>query len=276
LSGIIVLIAVYLLIPVISLLPFGALAPIIISGALNVMDFREIKTAFLVDTKEGMIMVITLVVSLAWTVKEGLAAGFFLGLVHTIYGLANPNFSLLGKYKDQLRDVRTYVDAKKLDNCVFVRMDARLNYANARKFREFISRAMDIHQAYLDNLSRSTRLEFVVVDCKSMNDCDVTGIETLAQVAETLYSLGIRVAMVNIKGPLMKRLRGTHLLRTFTHLGGHLSDNLEDVLAVVEGRDTAGAGAKDSVGELLTKLATRQKTEALARYEKSFCLAVPV
>ena len=32
-----------------------------------------------------------------WTVKEGLAAGFALGLTLTIYGLANPNLAVVGK-----------------------------------------------------------------------------------------------------------------------------------------------------------------------------------
>ena len=54
-------------------------------------------SSFQVDAKEGVVMVATFVVSLAWTVKEGLAAGFALGLTLTIYGLANPNLAVVGK-----------------------------------------------------------------------------------------------------------------------------------------------------------------------------------
>ena len=59
------LLAIFFILPLLKLLPYAALAPIIILGALNVISFGEFKTAFQVDAKEGVVMVATFVVSLA-------------------------------------------------------------------------------------------------------------------------------------------------------------------------------------------------------------------
>ena len=75
LTSIVVVIAVYSLMPVVKLLPLAALAPLIIHGAIGVSDFKAFIPTFRGNTLDFLIMVATFVVSLGLTVKEGLITG---------------------------------------------------------------------------------------------------------------------------------------------------------------------------------------------------------
>jgi len=256
LTGFVVLIAVYVAMPLIEILPLAALAPIIVQGALGVISFGEYLHAYKVDPNECYIMILTTIVSLVLTVKEGLVVGFLCGILYTMYTLSHPNLVVLGKYQNQLRDIRNFRDAELQTNALFVRMDARLNYANSRKLREFINKACTVHQARV--AQSDEQLAFVVLDCKSINEIDVSGVEALEQVADGLKSQGIRLCLANIKAPLMSRFNGTHFWSVLKEAGGHFSDNLEDVMRVIEGIDPKGEKCNEAIAKMLTNMENRQ------------------
>merc|ERR1711920_525093 len=97
------------LLPVVSLLPMTALAPIIIQGAMGVVDINQFKIAYRANRAEFFVMLSTFVVSLALTVKEGLLVGFVFSILKTMYDLGNPNLVVCGKLSDgSFRDIRNF------------------------------------------------------------------------------------------------------------------------------------------------------------------------
>lgn len=261
-TSLVVLLAVYILLPAIALLPYASLSPIIIVGAVGVISVKEFKTAYNLDPKEFLVMFATLVVSLYMTVKEGLATGFVLGLLVAIWGLANPKMSRLGNYKQQLRDVNVFKEAALMPAAVFVRMDARINYANCRKLKEFVQSSVKEHQAYLVRRAvPDEKIKWVIIDCCAINDVDMTGVETLEQLLDTLGKQGIRLGLTNVKWPLLNKLRrDKHFWSTFMKKDGHMSVHVDETLEVILGHDEEGAKAKEGVDEAIEGL--QQKLNA--------------
>ena len=107
LTSLIVVIAVYSLMPVVEVLPLSALAPLIIHGAIGVTDFKAFIPTFQGNKLDFLIMVATFVVSLGLTVKEGLITGVSLSILKLTYEVAMPNLAVCGQVEDgTFRDVR--------------------------------------------------------------------------------------------------------------------------------------------------------------------------
>ena len=80
--------------------------------------------------------------------KEGLACGVALSILKLTYEVAMPNMAVCGQVflnlleaienqvdDGSFRDLRYYPEAAMPSNCVVVRMDARLSFANSRRLQ---------------------------------------------------------------------------------------------------------------------------------------------
>mmetsp|Transcript_52794 Transcript_52794/g.150489 ORF Transcript_52794/g.150489 Transcript_52794/m.150489 type:complete len:795 (+) Transcript_52794:17-2401(+) len=229
-SSILVFLAVVLLLPIVAKLPLAALAPIIIQGAIGVIDAHHFKVAFKANRAEFVVMLSTLVVSLALSVKEGLLVGFVFSVLKTMYDLGNPNLAVCGRLPDgHFRDIRNFPRAEVLDGAVVVRMDARLSFANARKLKEFALRAVQVRE------TQGEKIDFVVVDAKSINHVDLTGLETLEVLAESLCSRGQRMILANLKGPVSKCLATAGVPESLKKHNGHLCIDMDQAVTIIRG-----------------------------------------
>merc|ERR1719161_1440086 len=167
-SSVVVLTAILFLLPTVRWLPLASLAPIIIQGAIGVIEVKDFKMAWRTSRSEFVVMLVTFSVSLGMTVKEGLLSGFVLSVLKTMHDLANPNLVVCGQLPDgSFRDVRNFPGAAELEGAVVVRMDARLSFANSRKLKEFCGRAVQVRQ------QRGDAVKYVVIDAKTMNHVDL-------------------------------------------------------------------------------------------------------
>ena len=64
--------------------------------------------------------------------------------------------------------------------------------------REFITLSMKKHQTYLHDRKLEEQIKWVVIDCKTMNDCDMTGVEMLEQLVDSLAQQGIALGLTNV------------------------------------------------------------------------------
>jgi MFS superfamily sulfate permease-like transporter len=257
----IVFLAVLVLLPVISLLPLASLAPIIIQGAIGVVDLHGFRVAWRASAAEFGVMLATLVVSLALTVKEGLLVGFLLSVLKTMNDLAHPNMAVCGELPDySFRDIRNFPQAKALPQAVVVRMDARLSFANARRMKQFCLRAVRVREAQGD------RIDFVVVDGKSINHVDLTSCEMLEALAEALKSSGQSLIIANLKGPVSKCLASASVPKALARHGGHLCIDMDQAMAIVNNKDQGGTAASQQLQELVRRVET-----ATLQLQQSHC-----
>eukprot|EP00403_Amphidinium_massartii_P003029 CAMPEP_0178374306 /NCGR_PEP_ID=MMETSP0689_2-20121128/2308_1 /TAXON_ID=160604 /ORGANISM="Amphidinium massartii, Strain CS-259" /LENGTH=706 /DNA_ID=CAMNT_0019994271 /DNA_START=140 /DNA_END=2257 /DNA_ORIENTATION=+ len=239
LSAVVVFLAVYLILPVIAKLPLASLAPIIIQGAIGVINLHEFTVAFKSSLSEFLVMLSTFVVSLALSVKEGLAVGFVLSILKTMHELANPNMAVLGRVKDQytFRDVRNFPQSHQLKNAVLVRMDARLNFVNSRKLKEFCMRALRLRSQSGD------KIKFIVIDAKAINNIDLTGVEMLERLAEDLHENGQSLVIANLKAPVLRVFTASELPPKLKKMSCYICTDMYQAVAIIEGLDPNGSSA---------------------------------
>jgi len=232
LTSVVVFMAIYILLPAIALLPLGSLAPIIIQGAIGVVSIHDFALAWGSSRAEFVVMASTFAVSLALTVKEGLLVGFVLSVLKTMHDLANPNLAVCGRLGDNsFRDIRNFTQAELIPEAVVVRMDARINFANSRKMKEFCLKAVQVREA------RGENIKFLIVDGKSINHVDLTGCEMLEVLAETLHARGTHLILANLKGPVSKYLAAAGITKALAKHGGHLSLDMQQAIAIINGAD---------------------------------------
>eukprot|EP00930_Biecheleria_cincta_P020136 TRINITY_DN1520_c0_g1_i2.p1 TRINITY_DN1520_c0_g1~~TRINITY_DN1520_c0_g1_i2.p1 ORF type:complete len:745 (+),score=137.70 TRINITY_DN1520_c0_g1_i2:79-2235(+) len=232
LSAMVVVFALYMLMPVVSMLPHAALAPLIIQGALSVTSFPSFVSAFKTDKIECCIMVVTFIVSMGWTVKEGLIAGVSLSIMKLLYDVTMPNMVICGQVEgDHFRDLRVFPEASISEHYIVVRIDASICFSNARGFKDFCLKAA----------GTSTNLKYLIVDLKAVNGIDISGIEMLESLCSLLHGRGQNLILANVKGPMAKLLSRSHLHDYLTQRSGHSCWNLQQAIDIAEGGDTKEA-----------------------------------
>lgn len=247
LTSLIVVIAVYSLMPVVELLPLSALAPLIIHGAIGVTDFKAFVPTFQGNKLDFLIMIATFIVSLALTVKEGLITGVSLSILKLTYEVAMPNMAVCGQVEDgTFRDVRYYPEGRMIPKCVVVRMDASLSFANTRRLQEFCMRAMNAASVSDPSVSH------LILDCKSINGTDMTGCEAIENLAISLEKRKNSLVLANLKAPLTQAIFAAGVNKHIEAHGGHLCWNIAQAIDLVNGADPGDA--KQSVTDLHSRV----------------------
>lgn len=153
--------------------------------------------------------------------------------------LANPNLAVCGRLSDNsFRDVRNFPQAELIPRAVVVRMDARLSFANTRKLKEFCLKCVQVREREGD------QVDFVIMDCKSINHVDLTGCEMLEVLSETFKSRNQSLILANLKGPVGKCLEAAGVPHHIQDNGGHLCHDMPDAMKIVAGADEGGKEAK--------------------------------
>merc|ERR1712070_587765 len=193
-----------------------------------------------------------------------MGVGFVLSILKTMNDLANPNLVVCGRLSDgSFRDVRNFPQAELTPRAVVVRMDARLNFANTRKLKEFCLKCVQVRERDGDEV------DFIVVDCKSINHVDLTGCEMLEVLADTFKTRNQSLILANLKGPVSKCLEAAGVPHHIEDKGGHLCHDMPDALKIIAGAD-CGKEAKANMQTLV-----RNHTEAKVEIAKNNTQQVP-
>jgi len=258
LSALVVMLAVYLIMSVVETLPLASLSPLVMQGALGLLDLQSFVTVWKSSRLEFMLMVLTFVVSLVWTVQEGLYAAFAGTIAMLVYHVSVPNMAICGQMPDNsFRDIRYYPEATLLKGCRVVRMDASLCFANSRRFKEFCLRACELPQA-------GAKVQFLIIDFKSINGVDLTGCDRLVELAATLHRRGQALLVAAIKGPVMRSLHYAGVQERLKKHCGLLCWNMEQALATANGtltHEDADVAVLDLTERLLSFSSSRRKAE---------------
>jgi len=262
----VVLLAVYFILPVIALLPFCALAPIIIQGAIGVVNVEEFKVAWRASKSEFLVMSATFSTSLALSVKEGLLVGFGFSVLKTMYDLANPNLAVLGQLTDHsFRDIRNYPNARQFKDTVVIRMDARLSFTNARKLKNFALRAVRVRER------AGSSIKYVIIDTKAINHVDLSGCETLEVLADSLHAHGQQLILANLKGPVSKCLEEAGVPAFVRKKGGHLCTSMDSAVAIIEGMVGEGGDENLDIKELVRRVSEAKRVMSAQSPHHIFC-----
>jgi len=197
-TALLVLLVLLFLTPLFYYLPSAALAAVILVAVYKLLDFREAWRIFRIRRVDGYALLITFVFTLLVGVEQGIVVGAGFALLAFIRRTAYPRITELGYVpeKDAFLGVESNPGAKTFPEALIARFDARLYYANVPFLEEWL----------LKRVAERPELKWVFLDCRGVNDIDVTAIEGLEDLLSGYRSRGIEIIFTHMKLPVREQL----------------------------------------------------------------------
>lgn len=216
-------IATLTLTPYLFFLPKAVLAATIIVAVLSLVDLGIVRRAWTYSRADFAAVATTIVLTLLVGVEAGVSAGVGLSILLFLWRTSRPHIAEVGRVPgtEHFRNVLRH--AVETDPAVLtIRVDESLYFANARYLEDYV----------LDRAARCPDLRHVVLQCSAVNDIDMSALESLEAIDRRLASMGVKLHLSEVKGPVTDKLARTDFLE---HLSGRLFLSQHDAMAALSG-----------------------------------------
>ncbi len=202
-----ILLAAVFLTPLMYFLPKATLAATIIVAVLSLVDFSILRTAWGYSKADFFAVATTILLTLGGGVELGVSAGVGISILLYLWATSRPHVAEVGLVPgtQHFRNIRRHrVETR--PNLLTLRIDESLYFANARFMEDYI----------LDRVTRDNEITDVVLMFSAVNAVDLSALESLEAINDRLRDMGLRLHLSEVKGPVMDRLAGSHLLHDLT------------------------------------------------------------
>jgi SulP family sulfate permease len=205
-----ILVAALLLTPALYFVPQATLSATIVVAVLSLVDLSILRSTWAYSRSDFAAVVVTLLVTLAAGVEEGLVAGVALSLLLYLYKTSRPHIAEVGLVPgtEHFRNVLRH-KVQVSPRLASLRVDESLYFANARVLEDRVNALV----------AERPQLQHLVLQCSAINDIDASALESLEAINQRLVEAGMRLHLSEVKGPVMDRLQGTAFL---AHLSGRV------------------------------------------------------
>ncbi len=185
-------------------LPHAVLAATIVVAVTSLIDVRAVVDAWRYDRADAWCLIVTATGVVAGGVEAGILLGIGLSLGVLVWRSSHPHMAVLGRVggTEQFRNILRH-PVQTQPGVLLLRIDESLHFAN-------ISAVEDRVESLL---AADTALRRVVLGCSAVNQIDATALEVLTRLEQDLGARGVELALAEVKGPVMDRLRHTELHR---------------------------------------------------------------
>jgi len=201
--------------PILYWLPKVCLAAIIVVAVYSLIDFSVLKRSWIYSKADFIAVFLTLILTLTVGVEVGIATGVGSSILIHLYKTSQPHVAVVGRVKEteHFRNINRH-KVEIFEELLSIRIDESLYFANSRYLEEFI----------FNLVAMRPKLKHVILMCTAVNKIDLSALESLEKIAETLYRANIKLHLSEVKGPIMDKLATTDF---FKHLSGnnYLSHN---------------------------------------------------
>lgn len=189
--------------PLVYFLPKATLAATIIVAVLSLVDLGILQKTWRYSRADFSAVLATIVLTLALGVEVGVSTGVILSLALHLYKSSRPHVAEVGLVpgSQHFRNIlRHKVETD--PSVVSLRVDESLFFVNARFLEDLV----------LNRLSGNKDIQHVVLMCSAINEIDYSALESLETINQRLESVGVKLHLSEVKGPVMDRLQTTHFL----------------------------------------------------------------
>ncbi|KAJ4807615.1 sulfate transporter 1 [Rhynchospora pubera] len=196
--GVIMGCALLFLTPLFTDIPQCALAAIVISAVIGLVDYEEAIFLWKVDKKDFLLWVITSVTTLFFGIEIGVLVGVGFSLAFVIHESANPHVAVLGRLPGTTiyRNILQYPEAYTYNGIVVVRIDAPIYFANISyikdRLREYELNASSAHRG-----PDVARIYFVILEMSPVTHIDSSAVQALKDLNQEYRARGIQIAIAN-------------------------------------------------------------------------------
>lgn len=181
---------VLVLAPALGKIPRPALAAVIVSAAIAILDVPGYRALWRVGREEAVLAAVAALGVVVFDVLVGVLVAVSLSIVVAFYRIARPHDAVLGDYPglDGWVGVDRYPEAVTERGLVVYRFDAPLFFVNADRFRSRVELALD---------ESPGEEEWLVLDFEGIGALDATALDTLADLVDDVDVDVVAVARAN-------------------------------------------------------------------------------
>ena len=195
-----VLITVFFLRPVLASFPAAALGGVVIYAAVRLIDWPELRRIARFRRSELVLSLTTTAGVLIFDVLYGIAVAIAVSIADLLRRIAKPHDGILGYVPGiaGMHDVDDYPTGRQVPGLVVYRYDSPLFFANAENFRTRALAAVD---------AADDHVEWFLLNAEANSEVDLTAVDALDDLYQTLSARGIVFAMARVKYELRETLR---------------------------------------------------------------------
>ncbi|XP_031254266.1 sulfate transporter 4.1, chloroplastic-like isoform X2 [Pistacia vera] len=198
-TGIIMGCALLFLTRLFEYIPQCALAAIVISAVMGLVDYEEAIFLWGVDKRDFLLWTITSVTTLFLGIEIGVLVGVGASLAFVIHESANPHIAVLGRLPGTTvyRNIQQYPEAYTYHGIVIVRVDAPIYFANT----SYIKDRLREYELEVDKSSRRgpevERIYFVILEMAPVTYIDSSAAQALKELHQEYKARDIQIAISN-------------------------------------------------------------------------------
>ena len=184
--------------PLLTYLPRATLAATIIVAIVPLIDRHVFVHSFRYNRADFAALVLTVLVTLFYSVEGGLIAGVAVSLALHLYRTGKPHIAILGRVGDSehFRNVLRHQVSTHPD-VILMRVDESLYFPNVRYWENRVNQA----------LADYPQVRHLVLVCSAVNHIDISALDSLYTVNQRLYDAGIVFHLAEVKGPVHDSLQ---------------------------------------------------------------------
>ncbi|KAG2723658.1 hypothetical protein I3843_02G157800 [Carya illinoinensis] len=198
-SGTIMGCALLFLTPLFEYIPQCALAAIVISAVMGLVDYNEAIFLWRVDKKDFLLWTITCTTTLFLGIEIGVLVGVGVSLAFVIHESANPHIAVLGRLPGTTvyRNTQQYPEAYTYNGIVVVRIDAPIYFANISYIKERLREYEIVVDRSTSRGPEVERVYFVIIEMAPVTYIDSSAVQALKDLHQEYKSRDIQMAISN-------------------------------------------------------------------------------
>ena len=181
-------------------LPTSALAAVVISAAIGLFEFSDLRRIYRVQKWEFWLSIVCFIGVATWGVIPGIGIAIGIALLEFLWDGWRPHHAVLGRVEGirGYHDVQRYPDARLVPGLVLFRWGAPLFFANAEQF----------HQRVREAVAQSpTPVRRLLITAEPVTDIDVTSADMLDELEHSLRESGIELRFAELKDRVKEKLK---------------------------------------------------------------------
>ncbi|KIN60089.1 Sulfate transporter [Sulfitobacter noctilucae] len=225
-------IAAVALTPLVFYLPNATLAATIIVAVLSLVDLSILNKTWRYSRADFVAVAVTILLTLGLGVEVGVAAGVTISVLLHLYKTSRPHVAEVGLVPgtQHFRNIHRH-KVQTVPSMVTLRIDESLYFVNARFMEDLIQ----------TRVTEGSDVRDVVLMFSAVNEVDYSALESLEAINARLTDMGVGLHLSEVKGPVMDRLRRSHLMDV---LNGEVFLSQFDAWNSLAGQGDAGAKSK--------------------------------
>jgi high affinity sulfate transporter 1 len=164
--------------------PIAALGAVLVKAAYSLLDLKSLKIFYQADRRELLLSLLATLGVAGVGAVQAILVAVILAILRFVRLVSRPRVEILGRVPDRpgLHSIERHQNAATVPGLVLFRFNAPIVFFNAPFFKRSVLKAVD---------SAGADLKWFVMDMIPVTMVDITGLQTIRDVMETLRRRGL-------------------------------------------------------------------------------------